>query len=189
MGEAGFRYGMTPPQLKEIRRLEKENKTLKELLAEKELEGRLIDKALKKKYAWARNDNGPQFDFKIIRAFFMENHLNQVFTHPYTPQENGYVESFHSILSSALGNQGYWDMWEDVNITREVLKNKKVKFRQNIPYQQLSGNMNLRKVPCSHSKPLDGVEDEYQNEMIGAIHFYNHRFNNHRRLFPVDRIL
>jgi putative transposase len=54
MGEAGFRHGMTPAQLKEIRRLEKENKTLKELLAEKELEGRLKDEVLKKKYAWER---------------------------------------------------------------------------------------------------------------------------------------
>jgi len=152
-----------------------------------------------------RNDNGPQFGSKIIRAFFEENHLNQVFTHPYTPQENGHVESFHSILSSALGNQGFWDldslierltifyekynnvrlhgsianlsprvfwdMWEEGNITREVMKNKKVKFRLNIPYQQLSGNMNLREVPCSHSKPLDGVENESQNEMIGADSF------------------
>lgn len=54
MGEAGFRHGMTPAQLKEIRRLEKENKMLKELLAEKELEGRLKDEALKKKYAWEK---------------------------------------------------------------------------------------------------------------------------------------
>jgi len=54
MGEAGFRHGMTPAQLKEIRRLEKENKTLKELLAEKELEGRLKDESLKKKYAWEK---------------------------------------------------------------------------------------------------------------------------------------
>jgi putative transposase len=54
MGEEGFRHGMTPPQLKEIKRLEKENKMLKELLAEKELEGRLKDEALKKKYALAR---------------------------------------------------------------------------------------------------------------------------------------
>ena len=152
-----------------------------------------------------RNDNGPQFGSKIIRAFFEENHLFQVFTHPYTPQENGHVESFHSILSSALGNQGFWDldslierltifyekynnvrlngsvanlsprvfwdMWEEGNITREVMKNKKVKFRLNIPYQQLSGNMNLREVSCSHSKPLDGVDNENQNEMIGADSF------------------
>ena len=35
-------------------RLEKENATLKKLLAEKELEGHLKDELLKKKYAWAR---------------------------------------------------------------------------------------------------------------------------------------
>ena len=57
MGEAGFRHGITPAQLKEIRRLEKENKTLKELLAEKDLEMRLKDEALKKKYAWARKNS------------------------------------------------------------------------------------------------------------------------------------
>jgi putative transposase len=31
MGEAGFRHGMTPAQLKEIKRLEKENDMLKKL--------------------------------------------------------------------------------------------------------------------------------------------------------------
>ena len=54
MGELGFRHGMTPEHLKEIKRLEKENEQLKLLLAEKELEGRLKDELLKKKYAWAR---------------------------------------------------------------------------------------------------------------------------------------
>ena len=57
MGEAGFRHGMTPAHLKEIKRLEKENKTLKELLAEKDLEMRLKDETLKKKYAWARKNS------------------------------------------------------------------------------------------------------------------------------------
>jgi len=59
-----------------------------------------------------RNDNGPQFGAKIIRQFFEQNHLNQVFTHPYTPQENGHIESFHSILSNAIGTQVFWDMEE-----------------------------------------------------------------------------
>jgi putative transposase len=54
MGEEGFQHGMTPAHLKEIRRLEKENDLLKKLLAEKELEGRLKDELIKKKYAWAR---------------------------------------------------------------------------------------------------------------------------------------
>ena len=54
MGEKGFRHGMTPEHLKEIKRLEKENEVLKKLLAEKELEGHLKTEMLKKKYAWAR---------------------------------------------------------------------------------------------------------------------------------------
>lgn len=56
MGEDGFRHGMTPAHLKEIKRLEKENLLLKKLLAEKDLEGHLKDEALKKKYAWARKN-------------------------------------------------------------------------------------------------------------------------------------
>jgi transposase InsO family protein len=36
---------------------------------------------------------------KLIQEFFKENYLNQVFTHPYTPQENGHIESFHAILA------------------------------------------------------------------------------------------
>jgi len=54
MGEEGLDYGMTKAHLKRIRELEKENKLLKELIAEKELEGKLKDELLKKKYALQR---------------------------------------------------------------------------------------------------------------------------------------
>jgi len=54
-----------------------------------------------------RNDNDSRFAAKAIQAFFKENHLNQVFTHPYTPQENGHIESFHSILSRSLKRKEY----------------------------------------------------------------------------------
>lgn len=50
MGEEGFRHGITPAQLKEIKRLEKENGLLKTIIAEKELESKLKDELLKKKY-------------------------------------------------------------------------------------------------------------------------------------------
>jgi len=36
--------------------------------------------------------------------------LNQVFTHPYTPQENGHIEGFHSILSLALKGKAFWNL-------------------------------------------------------------------------------
>jgi putative transposase len=51
MGEDGFTHGITPDQLKRIRELEKENKALRELVVEKELEAKLKDDLLKKKFA------------------------------------------------------------------------------------------------------------------------------------------
>jgi len=129
-----------------------------------------------------RNDNGPQFAAIMVQKYFKENKLNQVFTHPYTPQENGHIESFHSILAKHLDNFTFWDiqeldqqlmtfydnynnarlhgsiaylwpmlfweMWDKKMISREVNKNKKVKFKLKIPYQLISGNKNLREVSC-----------------------------------------
>ncbi len=50
MGDAGMDHGMTKERLQEIQRLQKENAMLKQLLAEKELEGRLKQELIKKKY-------------------------------------------------------------------------------------------------------------------------------------------
>ncbi len=54
-----------------------------------------------------RTDNGKQFEAKIIRDFFAENHINHVFTHPYTPEENGHVESFHRIMGKAISRDKF----------------------------------------------------------------------------------
>ena len=50
MGAAGFAHGMTKKRLSKIRELEEEIDLLKQLLAEKELESKLKDDLLKKKY-------------------------------------------------------------------------------------------------------------------------------------------
>ena len=57
MGIEGFAHGITPEQLKRIRELEKENKALRELVVEKELEGKLKDDLLKKKFALEKKRN------------------------------------------------------------------------------------------------------------------------------------
>ena len=49
-----------------------------------------------------RNDNDKRFAANAIQKYFKENRMDQVFTHPYTPEENGHIESFHSILSRSL---------------------------------------------------------------------------------------
>jgi transposase InsO family protein len=59
-----------------------------------------------------RSDNGKQLGAKVVKKFFEENHIRHVFTHPYTPEENGHVESFHSILSDALHNDRFTNLSE-----------------------------------------------------------------------------
>lgn len=49
-GTEGLAHGVTKERLAMIRKLQKENTTLKQLLAEKELESKLKDEMLKKKY-------------------------------------------------------------------------------------------------------------------------------------------
>ncbi len=59
-----------------------------------------------------RNDNDKRFSAAMVRDFFKENNISQVFTHPYTPQENGHIESFHSILSKHLKRFNFWSLEE-----------------------------------------------------------------------------
>ncbi len=54
-----------------------------------------------------RNDNGKQFNSNMMIDFFRSNELHQVFTHPYTPEENGHIESFHNILGKALSKDQF----------------------------------------------------------------------------------
>jgi transposase InsO family protein len=76
-----------------------------------------------------RNDNGPQFSAKEVRDYFAENYINQVFTHPYTPQENGHVESFHKILNEALKTYTFWSLSEledRLNVFYDTYNNKRL---------------------------------------------------------------
>lgn len=43
-----------------------------------------------------------------MQEFFKENQICQVFTHPYTPQENGHIDSFHAILYKKLKRYVFW---------------------------------------------------------------------------------
>lgn len=49
-----------------------------------------------------RNDNGSQFLANKLRALLMQLEAQQEFTHVATPEENAYIEAFHSILDREL---------------------------------------------------------------------------------------
>lgn len=80
-----------------------------------------------------RNDNDKRFEANIIRDFFTENNINQVFTHPYTPQENGHIESFHAILGRSLERQYYR--------TLDELNEKLEQFYTNYNTMRLHGSL------------------------------------------------
>jgi len=49
-----------------------------------------------------RNDNGSQFLAHKVRQYLQQLEAQQEFTHVSTPQENAYIESFHSIMQREL---------------------------------------------------------------------------------------
>src|SRR5690606_13082408 len=49
-----------------------------------------------------RNDNGSQFIANLVRQTLKEMEAQQEFTHVATPEENAYIEAFHSIQQREL---------------------------------------------------------------------------------------
>ena len=56
-----------------------------------------------------RNDNGSQFIAKSVREYLKEIKVNHEFTHISTPEENAYIEAFHSILERELTSRYEFD--------------------------------------------------------------------------------
>jgi transposase InsO family protein len=60
-----------------------------------------------------RNDNGSQFIANDVKAFLKSAFANQEFTHVATPEENSYIEAFHSIVETEVIQrfdiQSYYD--------------------------------------------------------------------------------
>ena len=79
-----------------------------------------------------RSDNGPQFCAKNLQAFLKKNYLLQTFTHPYTPQENGHVESFHAILGRDLQGKSFDNL--------DSLKNSLKEFYDFYNFERIHGS-------------------------------------------------
>ncbi len=63
----------------------------------------------------------------------------------------------------------FWDCWNRNLIKTQINEDKRtMKHFLKIPYHKLSGNMNLRAVPCSQPKTPDGFDDGKIIEMKGT---------------------
>lgn len=106
-----------------------------------------------------RNDNDRRFSAKMVQEFFKQNYLKQVFTHPYTPQENGHIESFHKILSTALKGEYFYTLSE--------LETRLTVFYDNY------NNHRTHNAICGLTPDL--FEKAWQNGYIERIQLKNHK--------------
>lgn len=49
-----------------------------------------------------RTDNGSQFEAQLVRDYLKEMQVTQEFCHPATPEQNGHIESYHSIIERSI---------------------------------------------------------------------------------------
>jgi hypothetical protein len=66
-----------------------------------------------------RNDNGSQFIAHKVRNYLKQLEARQEFTHVATPEENAYIESFHSIMQRELIDRHQFESYYDAKMHME----------------------------------------------------------------------
>lgn len=66
-----------------------------------------------------RNDNGSQFIAHKVRDYLKQLEARQEFTHVATPEENSYIESFHSIMQRELIDRHQFDSYYEAKLHME----------------------------------------------------------------------
>lgn len=64
-----------------------------------------------------RNDNGSQFIANAVKQFLRSEQARQEFTHIATPEENAYIEAFHSIVDREVIQRFEFSSYEDARLT------------------------------------------------------------------------
>ena len=64
-----------------------------------------------------RNDNGSQFIAHKVRFFLRQSEANQEFTHIATPEENAYIEAYHSIFESEVCKRFEFSSYYEAKLT------------------------------------------------------------------------
>jgi len=66
-----------------------------------------------------RNDNGSQFIANDVRQFLRAAEANQEFTHIATPEENAYIEAYHSIIETEVVQRFEFESYYEAKLTIE----------------------------------------------------------------------
>lgn len=77
-----------------------------------------------------RNDNGSQFIANDVRQFLRAAEANQEFTHVATPEENSYIEAYHSILQTEVVErfefESYYEAKQTISAYVDFYNNRRI---------------------------------------------------------------
>lgn len=69
---------------------------------------------------YIRCDNGSQFVAQSVRSFFeQQSGAQQEFTRPATPEQNGHIEAFHSIIQRVICDRFSFESFADLALTMQ----------------------------------------------------------------------
>ncbi len=103
-----------------------------------------------------RNDNGSQFIANDVRQFLRAAEANQEFTHIATPQENSYIEAYHSILQTEVVDrfefESYFEAKQTITAYVDFYNNRRIHGRINYNTPQQVWNQYDEKILNQNSK-------------------------------------
>ncbi len=86
---------------------------------------------------FVRNDNGSQFIAQEVQDYFLNKNVTQEFTKPATPEQNSHIESYHSIMESAVCQRFEFKNLQDVRSTMN-------QFRRFYNFERIHGGIGFQ---------------------------------------------
>lgn len=106
-----------------------------------------------------RNDNGSQFIANDVRGFFNYHGINHEFTNIATPEDDGHIEAFHSLMEREFLQRNDYPSFDE-------MKSAIARFMKCYNEERLHGSLNYR-TPEQFIK--DFYEDEIKSENANKI--------------------
>ena len=157
------------------------------------------------KGVFVRNDNGSQFIANMVRQYLRSLEAHQEFTHIATPEENSYIEAFHSILEREVIRrfdfESYYESKQTLSAYMDFYNNKRLhgSLKRKTPMQvwneynqSLSTDKQLSaQVSEDMSRVLDCVDTRLALDKSGDTASFDYRLmnenNNEKVLSSFDK--
>lgn len=86
---------------------------------------------------YVRCDNGAQFIAEMVQKYFKAKQIVQEFTKPATPQQNSHIESYHSIMESAVCQKFEFS---NISDAKKIMN----QFRDFYNFERIHGGINFQ---------------------------------------------